>query len=337
MSRERAIEIALPVDPEVEGLLADIEAAERRAEKSEPGERTEVVRYEALRTALESRAAAALVRDPGASRPAGDSAMLRRDGDRVIVPLTLPLEPGGKGARSVVGEAPPPATRWPVRDDLHGRRLVEQRFREQLALAVASPGKDRSSALSPSGINNRVLTEVLHEYVDQGDLEPVSVPVVYRDGSQAEAPFPLRCLRLSDRPSASVDLELRLALLSIRHTEMDPVVDGAWLRNAEVSRPRPAGLTDDFVHQTSARQLRALTEDGARRVRLHIFQTGLETAVVGFLRAVVEHLSTHPGTLEVVPMFYSSRSAKEKSKGGVEEDHAGFEPGMIWGVEEGPR
>jgi len=330
MSREQTIEIALPLDPVLEKLIADVEAAERRAEKSGPGERTDIVRYEALRASLEAHAAAALARDPACAKPARDSGALTREGDRVVVALAMPLEPGPRTDESATEEeAPPPATRWPVRDDLRGRQLVEQRFREQLAEAIESPGQDRASALSPSGIHNRVLTEVLREQVERVDAGPVSVPVVYRDGSQAQAPFPLRCLQLTEVEMVSPDLELRLALLSIRHTEMDPVVDGAWLRNAEVSRPRPAAQTDDFVHQTSVQQLRALTDEGRRRVRLRIFQTGLETAVVGFFRAVVEHLSVHPGTLEVMPMFYSPRRGGERTDG-VAEDYAGFEPGALW-------
>ena len=225
--------------------------------------------------------------------------------------------------------APNPASAVEIRDDIGGRRLVEARFREQLEAALAEPGKDRSAALSPSGIHNRVLTEVLRQYVDRRGEEPVSVPVVYRDGSKAEADFPFRCLDLTGqlRDSAELNLELRLTLLSIRHTEMDPVIDGAWLRNAEVSRPRPAAQTDDFVYHTSVRQLAALTRQGTLKVRLHIFQTGLETAVVGFYRAVTEFLLAHPGRLEVVPRFYAASRSKSAT---VEDESAGFKAGEAW-------
>jgi hypothetical protein len=95
MSREQTIEVALPLDSALESLIAEVEAAERRAEKSGPGERTDIVRYEVLRTSLEAHAAAALARDPACARPAPDAAPLVRDGDRVLVALTMPLEPGG--------------------------------------------------------------------------------------------------------------------------------------------------------------------------------------------------------------------------------------------------
>lgn len=334
MSTETIIGVRLFADSELDTLLMDIEAAHRRAVKSAPGERVEIVGYETLCAALEAKAAAALSRDPSARTAAPDAGtstagVFVRKGSDVVVALRLPLEPG-EPRRTLTGvTAPAPASSVKVRDDIHGRRLAEARFCEQLEAAVAEPGKDRSSAMSPSGLHNRVLTEVLRQFVDQQGQQPVAVPVVYRDGSRAEADFPFRCLALADelRDSARPDLELRLTLLSIRHTEMDPVVDGAWLRNAEVSRPRPAAQTDDFVYHTSVRQLDVLTQRGTLDVRLYIFQTGLETAVVGFFRAVVEFLRRHPGRLEVVPMFYAAHADRSAS---LASEFAGFEAGQVW-------
>lgn len=331
MSTDRTIGVRLPVTEELRGLLADVEAAGRRAAKSDPGERTEIVGYESLCSSLEAQAATRLAEDPGSIAPVPATEMVPfvRSGAEVVVLLHLPLEPG-EFIRSTRGiTAPEPTASVEVRDDIRGRQLVEERFRAQLEAAVNATGQDRSSALSPSGIHNRVLTEVLRQYVDRQGGQPVDVPVVYRDGSPAGAAFRFRCLDLVDelRDSSTLDLNLRLTLLSIRHTEMDPVVDGAWLRNAEVSRPRTGAQTDDFVYQTSVTQLRALTADGALKVRLHIFQTGMETAVVGFFRAVSEFLEQHPGRLEVVPMFYSARPNASST---LESEFAGFEPGQTW-------
>jgi hypothetical protein len=336
MSQNLTVGVTLTLTQEVELLLADIESAHRRAGKSEPGERTEIAGYEVLCSALEARAGAALCADASVLTSAPDPAsatagLFSRNGPVVVVALRLPLEPGELVRSGATIAAPDPASTVPIRDDIRGRRLVEARFMDQLEAAIAEPGKDRSSALSPSGIHNRVLTEVLRRYVDRQGHQPVSVPVVYRDGSKADADFPFRCLDLTDqlRGQSELDLELRLTLLSIRHTEMDPVVDGAWLRNAEVSRPRPAAQTDDFVYQTSLKQLAALTDGGTLKVRLHVFQTGLETAVVGFYRAAVEFLLRHPGSLEVVPRFYAANGVQSA---GVESEFAGFEAGKAWAV-----
>jgi hypothetical protein len=337
MSRDDTIAVEIRTDPGLDELLRDVDAAYRRAEKSEPGERTEIVTYEALSSALELRAAAALLDETGRVVDLPDRStltagvFLRHEGS-VTVSITLPLEHGSTERGPAVGRAPEPAAPVEVRDDLWGRQLVLERFRSQLDAAIADPGVDRSSALSPSGVHNRVLTEVLREYVQRGDRAPVSVPVAYRDGSRASADFPFHCLDLTsvvtadDEAKASGVLVLRLALLSIRHTEMDAIVDGSWLRNADVSKPRAAAQTDDFVYEASLRQLEQLTA-GGRRARIYMFQTGLETAVVGFFRAVVEFLREHPGQLEVIPMFF----VKNPHTGDLDsDDFAGYERGEVW-------
>lgn len=95
---------------------------------------------------------------------------------------------------------------------------------------------------------------------------------------------------------------LRFTLMSVRHVDMDLVVDGAWLRNSRVSRPRPAGLTDGIVFDTSLRQLQCL--DASVPTLICMYQTGLEPAIVGFYRAVVRHLIENPQAVAVVPYYY---------------------------------
>jgi hypothetical protein len=343
MSTETAIAVELPVDDEVADLLRDVGAAHRRAEKSEPGERPEVVSYEALSSALELRAARALFDGSGTrvsmqDRSGVTADLFARNEGAVVVMLTLPLEQGALIREATGKTAPMPAGPVEIRDDIWGRRLVLERFRAQLDNAISEPGKDRASVLNPSGVHNRVLTEVLREYVERQGKTPISVPVVYRDGSRSSADFPFHRLDLvtdissDDEAMDKGALLLRLALLSIRHTQMDAVVDGAWLRNAEVSKPRPAAQTDDYVYHKSIGQLDELTSGSHQKVRLYIYQTGLETAVVGFFRAVVEFLGNHPGRLEVVPMFYVKHPDDDAHVGG---EFAGYEPGDAWATKEG--
>lgn len=345
MSEKARIGVSFPIDADVVDLVRDLEAAYRRAEKSQPGERTDVAGYEALCAALELRASRALrdatgVQVPAPEPAATEAGLFVKDDGRITVALALPLGSGPPVRRAVGRTAPEPAASVAIRDDVRGRRLVMERFRTQLDGAIAAPGKDRGSALSPSGVHNRVLTEVLRQYVERRDGPPVDVPVVYRDGSRASADFPLHLLHLASEVSSDVEAEaagiwvLRLALLSIRHTEMDAVVDGAWLRNADVSRPRPAAQTDDFVYHQSVKQLEELTRGGERRVRLYVFQTGLETAVVGFLRAVVGFLADHPGRLEVIPMFFAEEHPKDPDDG-AGDAVAGYERGAPWATAEG--
>lgn len=359
MTVEQSVLVAVPRSPSIADLVRDIVSASQRAAKADPGDRADVVRYEQLSCRLEALAEQAILQgahhlalpDPlptGAGLSiedqlvAGDPLRLsaRLPGEvartvsawaegATVVELRRALEVGKTQLTSDDASAPEPAEPWQVEGDVLGSRAVKQRFRAQLEAIASTPSRNqrtRGDAINPSGVNNRIITEVLREFVIGDPQERVDAPVTYRDGSSASHPFPLRCLALADRlPEAQPDLELHLALLSIRHTEMDPVVDGAWLRNAEVSRPRPAALTDDFVYETSRTQLRYLSNDGEDRLLLYMYQTGLDTAVVGFYRALVEHLLDRPFSVSVVPMFYASRPESGRAT-----NEAPFRPGRPW-------
>jgi hypothetical protein len=365
MTVEQSLLVALSKTAAVSDLIRDIVSAAQRAEKADPGDRTDVVRYEALCVRLEALAARAL--DDGADHaelpgplPTApgyyfDDASLGDDPARLsrrlseavaatvarwtsaatVVEIRRPLEAGDSDVAFEPVGAPEPAEPWRAEGVASGSRAVEQRLRSQLEAVTASASavsRTRGDAINPSGVNNRILTDTLRDFVAEASDERIDAPVTYRDGSRASHPFPLRCLPLAGAlPSAEPDLTLHLALLSIRHTEMDPVVDGAWLRNAEVSRPRPAALTDDFVYETSRVQLDHLTDGGRLTVLLHIYQTGLDTAVVGFYRAVVQHLLRHPWSLSVVPMFFAAAA----SNAGLARE-APFRPGKPWTMGDRP-
>ena len=357
MTVEESVLVAIPRTDLVTELLRDIVSAAQRAEKADPGDRSDVVRYEALCVRLEAHAEQALlhgaqhvaVPSPLGSAPGfsfedqaiADDARLsaRLPGDlakkvigwaraATVVELRRGLEPGPTPLSSEVFSVPEPAVPWLAEGDVTGSRAAEQRFRAQFQSVIDGAderARNRGDSINPSGVNNRIITQTLRQFVHGDPQMRVDAPIVYKDGSTASHPFPLRCLPLAGAlPSKVPDMELHLALLSIRHTEMDPVVDGAWLRNAEVSRPRPAALTDDFVYETSRTQFLTLTEEGTRSVVLHVYQTGLDTAVVGFYRAVVNHMLELPGSLSVVPMFFASANRSTAS------GEAPFRPGQPW-------
>lgn len=357
MSTEQTAVVALRADSRATQLAADLVSAAGRALKADPGDRADVVRYEGLAVQLEQLAVAALADGAPAVRVQADdidevglgfggagltdpigAPLVKRlpptartevqkwiDGGHLAVLLRMALMPGATTPIGAGLAAPEPQDSWEAPDDAQGRKAVQARFRAQLDEACERESGTTRLAVNPSGIQNRVLTEVLHEFIDGDPTSRCDATIVYRDGSQAAHTYPLRCLPLRDAPT-SADVTLHLALLSIRHTEMDHVVDGAWLRNAEVSRPRPAAQTDDFVYDASRRQLVQLTASGGRTALLHIYQTGLDTAVVGFYRAVVMHLIDYPGSLTVIPMFHSrSRTGATPLEAEVR-----YWPGAAW-------
>lgn len=236
--------------------------------------------------------------------------LLRKGG--VIFELRDPLKPGSTASAVVSNGTPiPPAKVWRPPNCETGIRAVAARWESQLARAVEGD----SDPLVPSGVSNRVLTEGLRKFVVRlPDRNPVDVRVVYRDGSEAER-FPLGTLDMLTVANTEVPV-FRVALLSMRHPEMDTDVDAAWLRNRDISQVRPAAETDMIVYETSRKQLADLARHGPRVIWL--YQTGLEPAVIGFYRALVRHWQEHGGALAVVPHFYRRNQP--------------FEEGTMWAI-----
>lgn len=153
-----------------------------------------------------------------------------------------------------------------------------------------------------------VITEVFNEFVfvPAGEpVQPVELRIIYADGSEAE-PFPLFCLQRSRESARGIE-PLRAALMSMRHSEMDPLVDLYWFRNREVSRTRTLAETDQFCYETSVGQLEESLALG--EVDLRMYHTGFEPAVLGFYRGVVRALlqQRQKGTgasLSVTPFYY---------------------------------
>ncbi len=157
-----------------------------------------------------------------------------------------------------------------------------------------------------------VITEVLNElvYLPKGRKpHSVEIRIAYADGSEAE-PFPLFCLR---KTYVKVSLRkrnpspLRVALMSMRHLEMDSEIDFCWFRNRDVSRTRTLAETDQFCYETTLKQLQECLNHGS--LFIHLYHTGFEPAVLGFYRAVAHTLQklaadkqTHK--LVIQPFYY---------------------------------
>lgn len=307
-----AVRIADGLIETVVKLRQESEDALARSEKLPPGDLSELRRYEALQVAIE-RCALASIWAGGLHHTgpdAGEAAAAWGE-DGVVVTLHLPHGPGATATGGIPGTGPlPPLPIWRSGSDRAGRAMAE-RFRQQVVAALS--GNSEAAMLRPSGITNSVVTETLREFAGRSDGETsVFIPVRYRDGSFGPD-FPLRATAMT-ASAPSGWRHLRFTLLSIRHVEMDALVDGAWLRNSMVSRPRLAGETDVLVHQISQRQLTALTESGP--VMIDLYQTGLEPAVVGFYRAVLGQLAERPDRLAVRPFYFRGRGR--------------FDEGTIW-------
>ncbi len=164
-----------------------------------------------------------------------------------------------------------------------------------------------------------VVTEVLNKivYAEDGQ-EPAVVRVVYLDGTEA-APFPVRCLQRKTADSLQGKfIRLRASLVSMRHLEMDGRVDLAWFRNRQVSSGGSFAEVDTFCTEQTMNLLRGMPPD--QKVALEMYQTGLETAVVGFYRGLVRFfLEQRDGgsSFQVQSMYYNGEAGD-------------YEKGAIW-------
>ena len=353
MTAERLFILGLERSKSTLALLEDIRSAASRARGATVGDRTDIERFERLCTQLESLPWEARQSLPENVTPSNSGVEefafldlardawpetlhpeIRRQASSVVAAGHLPVVlvsalATGPTAFLERGEARSVSDVWRSEEGNEGIAAVEERFERQLrdAIAAAAAGRD-VPGIAPSGISNRVLAEKLHRYsATATDEPPTDAPVVYRDGSEAMNLYPLRSVSMREAIRA-VDVKLRFALLSIRHTEMDQTVDGAWLRNSEISRPRKHSQTDDLVYEISRGQLLQLTESGNRRVHIDMYQTGLQPAIVGFYRAVAHHLMQFPDTLGVQPWFFVNRGWKKGRRSPTTE--APFVRGPLW-------
>ena len=187
-----------------------------------------------------------------------------------------------------------------------------RQLREQVRIALENG--------EPITIGNQarhdVITEVLHELVFATGPEnhPAVLRIAYVDGTEGE-PFPIFCLQ-NDVQSNQDDNEfLSAALMSVRHYELDEVIDFCWFRNREVSQSRTLAESDSFCYKNSLEQLRLALNDGD--FRLDLYHTGFEPAVIGFYRALVRAMLKRPTKQIIVrPMYFRGT--------------AGYEAGSLW-------
>jgi hypothetical protein len=181
-----------------------------------------------------------------------------------------------------------------------GRRRMMERLEDEIEEALPTSGK-----VNMSNQPHEVSTEVLGQFVraSAGQV-PGRVRVTYADGSEAK-PFPLRILPMNSVPAPANPVEISVALMSMRHLELDPMVDWAWYRNKEVSQTRPLAESDEFCFQYSLKQLTELhVAYAGRALVLNMYHTGFEPAAIAFYRAVAITLMRQRGRLRVVPHYF---------------------------------
>jgi hypothetical protein len=263
-----------------------------------------------------------LVRDVGGCGVIEVQTVLDNRG--LVAPAARPLPPKPPEAQHVSFEPDPEAG-----GTLVGRRKMLDRLHAEVEAAVRQAVRvedGRGGKVNASSQPHEVTTDVLGHWVrrppPEGAKAPISLRVVYADGSEA-APFPV--CRLSGRIPQAGGRVLRIALMSMRHLDLDRVVDMAWYRNREVSKPRTLADSDAFCFAYSLAELKKLSALGGA-VTIHMYHTGFEPACLGFYRAVAAALSADqaygagwavrlpPGWLTVMPHYFKGGTHYEPSQ-----------------------
>lgn len=164
------------------------------------------------------------------------------------------------------------------------------------------------------------ITETLRKfsYKQDGKKENEWIRVVYGDGSESE-PFPLFQLNKVDR-SEITEIneypELKVSLISMRHLEQDAFVNLAWFKNHQASRPQKFAETEKYCSEVTVAQLEQLEKP----VKIRLYQTGLQPAVVGFFRGLVMWKLNHPDISQQVVVIPQYHNKSEDT----------YEDGQVW-------
>lgn len=310
MSREQKHVVNVPADEmeRVKSLQRSAAAAAARLAQAPLGDTTDGIRHQHIQSEIDKIAFTSLAaKMSGVDVPSSG----------LELQISWPFMAGPTVDVEPVGDLVPTRDAWrPTAQATDRRSAVMERFQEQLRRWADSADEDvPREPVCPSDISNSVLSEGLRSFVEVApNSRQGTARIVYRDGSEAR-PMPIRCLHFKESTSVEHRQILKVSLLSVRHMEMDATVDGAWLRNREISLPRPSGQTDELVYQYSRQQFVELARDNP--VEIHLFQTGLEPAIVGFYRALADHhLYARGKPVSVFPQYYAGES--------------NFDPGTPW-------
>ena len=90
---------------------------------------------------------------------------------------------------------------------------------------------------------------------------------------------------------------------SVRHSEsLDVVTDGYVIRNSEMNWQDSCGEQEELAYQQMMLLFESLLKIESS-IEIHLYHTGLQPAVVGAYRAIVEQLNANREKVVIVPYF----------------------------------
>lgn len=218
------------------------------------------------------------------------------DGIGGFVVASVPYDPDPPYSEP---ELPEPDRQHPAIDAVF-ETAGSAHLRDQNLLVRQIEGARRHGRPVPLGsVRHIQITQALRAYLHCDDRPPFSLTLIHKDGSVSD---PIALARLPRRERPVPEVEIALGLNSCRHFELDLEVDFYLLRNMEFDRQsRTTFLDQERTAYDRGREL--LGRYAASPLKIALHHTGLEPAVVGFYRAVIDTL-LEGQELIVTPKFF---------------------------------
>jgi hypothetical protein len=192
-----------------------------------------------------------------------------------------------------------------IREDAEYNPL-ERQFEEVLQ-------NNQIDSVNINGYNNYIISTALHKYVyrkPKEQISPTPIRAKYYDGSYGD-PFSLRCLPWHNKiyePPLRDTPPLRVAMISMRHHNLDQHIDYNWILNKDIPQNTSYAHIEEFSYIQTRQQLQEGLHEGC--LKLHFYLTGFQPVAIGFYRALIDELQARTSqkpVLEVVPYYYLPR------------------------------
>jgi hypothetical protein len=191
----------------------------------------------------------------------------------------------------------------------------------------------KPAAVNLSVPRHAAITRALRKLVyDDVKYEGMELPIVFKDGSQPPA-FPVGCLAELKPYDAPQHRIIYAGLMSMRHPEMDYLVDLYVTRNQELAKEATMADEEALAFERTVALLDITEFDDGAEVR--VLHTGLEPMVVGFYRGVVEILRRREKrklrNLVIRSMFYMrEQSSPPFDAGSPGADLSNYDGNLLW-------
>ena len=151
-----------------------------------------------------------------------------------------------------------------------------------------------NTSINLSVYKHHIITLALRAIAYDRELEGEHLRIIFSDGSQPTQ-FPCGVLQFDDNNTprnaeiTQKESITKIGLMSLRHPEMDYLVDFYAIENREIAMLDSIAAEESLAYDTALDLLKSTELSNGGEIWL--YHTGLEPVVIGFYRAIVATLS----------------------------------------------